>query len=171
MVGTAAGPFDITAQLRVTGSVSSVQVGPFHQFVGGVEAEIGTFFPDATFSGVPLNEGFRVTPFPVPGTSASASHNFTAPGTIPIDITASYTKTGVNVGDVFDIAYGVNSSFSRGEIDLLNTGTISFDLPPGVRLISSLQQSLVPEPSGLALFAAALCITAICPQHRSRRSA
>jgi hypothetical protein len=156
VVGTATGPFDITVQLRVTGSVSSVQVGPFHQFVGGVEAEIGTFFPDATISGVPLNEGFRVNAFPVPGTSASAVHNFTSPGTIPVDITASYTKTGVNVGDVFDIAYGVNTSFSRGEIDLLNTGTISFNLPPGVRLISSLAQSLVPEPNALVLVTLAL---------------
>jgi hypothetical protein len=173
--GAAAGPFDITFELHVEGSMSPVFGGTFHTlFAAGVEAEIGTFSPLSEIGGAPLNEGFRVNPFPVPGSYATTgSHNLFEPGTIPVDITASYTKTGVNVGDVFDIAYGVNSAFALGEIDLLNTGTISFDLPDGVFLTSALAQSLVPEPSGLALLSVPLGFSAFWPCHRrlGRRSA
>ena len=62
----------------------------------------------------------------------------------------------MNVGDVFDIGYGVNSAFSRAEIDLLNTGAITFALPEGVTLSSSLAQS-IPEPNAMALLLAAAC--------------
>jgi hypothetical protein len=152
VVGTAPGPFDITIQLHVTGSMSSVPAGPFHQlFAGNVQAEIGTFSPLSEIGGAPLNEGFRVTPFPGSVVGDTGPQDLFAPGTIPVDITGSYTKTGVNIGDVFDIGYCVRSAFAVGEIDLRNTGVISFDLPPGVRLISALAQSLVPEPSGLVL--------------------
>ena len=40
----------------------------------------------------------------------------------------------------------MNSSFSTGEIDLLDTGMISFVLPEGVFLTSALAESLLPLP-------------------------
>ncbi len=161
VVGTAAGPFDITFELQATGFVRSIPFGSFGHaiLVSRVQAEIGTFSPLSMFSGAPLNEGSRVTAFDA-GNQAVANFPTQTSGIPfehPVDITASYTKTGVNIGDVFDIAYGVNTSFSSGEIDLLNTGTVSFDLPPGVRLVSALAQSFIPEPSGTALLAMAMC--------------
>jgi hypothetical protein len=168
--GTATGPFNITFSLRITGTARSVPSGPFQVISGaGLSAEIGTFFPDPTSGGDAVNEQFRINPFSpatettltIPTQSAAAA----APFEVPIDITATYTKTGVNVGDVFDIGYGVNSAFSRAEIDLLNTGSITFVLPDGVTLSSSLAQS-IPEPNAaLALLAScSLALTA----HRRR---
>ena len=168
--GTATGPFNITFSLRITGTARSVPSGPFQVISGaGLSAEIGTFFPDPTSGGDAVNEQFRINPFS-PATETTLliptqSAGVAAPFEVPIDITATYTKTGVNVGDVFDIGYGVNSAFSRAEIDLLNTGSITFDLPEGVTLSSSLAQS-IPEPNAaLALLAAcSLALTA----HRRR---
>lgn len=152
--GSAAGPFDITFNLRVTGSMNTVPAGPFHQVIAGsVQARIGTFNPDPL-----VNENIRVAAFNA-GADVTTGHQtlsqpVATPGSIPVDVTATYTKTGVNVGDVFDIGYQVQSAFSKGEINLLNTGSISFVLPAGVTLTSSLAQS-IPEPnSALALLAA-----------------
>lgn len=160
--GTAAGPFAITFQIRVTGVMNTFQVGSFHQLLGGnVQAKIGTFEPN------PLaNENVRVAPFDATTMADTGAHNLFAQGSLPVDITASYTKTGVNVGDVFDIAYQVRSAFSRGELDLRNTGTLSFVLPEGVTLTSSLAQS-IPEPNALALLAA--CDLALTARRRRVR--
>ena len=168
--GTATGPFSITFSLRITGTARSVPSGPFQVISGaGLSAEIGTFFPDPTSGGDAINEQFRINPFS-PATEATLliptlSAAVGAPFEVPIDITATYTKTGVNVGDVFDIGYGVNSAFSRAEIDLLNTGSITFDLPEGVTLSSSLAQS-IPEPNAALAAACSLALTA----HRRRRA-
>ena len=141
--GTASGPVEITFQLRVTGTMRTVQTGTFHNLISGnVQAEIGTWNPDPTL----VLEGSRVTPFAdQPSAEArSALVDLFAQGSVPLDMTATYTKT-VNVGDVFDIAYCIRSAASKGEIDLLNTGAISFVLPEGVTLTSSLSQA-IPEP-------------------------
>ena len=174
--GTATGPFSITFSLRITGTARSVPSGPFQVISGaGLSAEIGTFFPDPTSGGDPINEQFRINPFS-PATETPllipTQSSTVAPFEVPIDITATYTKTGVNVGDVFDIGYGVNSAFSRAEIDLLNTGTISFALPEGVTLSSSLAQS-IPEPNAPALLAAAcgLALTVRRPLRGNRHTA
>jgi hypothetical protein len=158
--GSAAGPFAITFQLRVTGSMNTVPAGPFHQLLAGnVQARIGTFEPDPL-----VNENIRVAPFDTTTQADTGSQSLFAQGTVPVDITASYTKTGVNVGDVFDIAYQIRSAFSKGELDLRNTGSLSFVLPAGVTLTSSLAQS-IPEPAACVLFA--LCL----PQLARRRVA
>jgi hypothetical protein len=163
--GTAAGPVQISFELRVTGTMRTVQTGAFHQLLAGnVQAEIGTWNPDPTL----VLEGSRVTPF-VDQASAEARSAVVdrfVQDSVPLDITATYTKT-VNVGDVFDIAYCVRSATSKGEIDLLNTGTLAFVLPPGVTLTSSLAQS-IPEPAvgGALLAPAGLALVA-----RRRRSA
>jgi hypothetical protein len=163
VVGTATGPFDIPIELHVTGVGRSICTGGpasiCHQLVGAaVGVEIGTFSPLTEISGTVLNEGFRVTPF---DTQSSAAvflplESAGAPVERSFEVSAHYTVQDVNVGDTFVVAYGVVSGASKGEMDLLNTGTISFDLPPGVRLISSLAQSLVPEPSALVLVTLAL---------------
>lgn len=149
--GAAAGPFDITFQLHVTGSMSGLSLFGETALLGGiVDAKIGTFNP----GGEGFLEGSRVSPFDAGSQATTGLVSLLLPGdSIPVDITASYTKTGVNVGDVFDIAYHIRSATSRGQIDLLNTGTISFGLPAGVFLTSELEESLavnpVPEPSSI----------------------
>ena len=159
--GTASGPFDITFQLSVSGIMRSQPAGPFHQLAGAsINAEIGTFNPNSDGGGIPVLEQFRITPFPdQPSASAFYSHPIQSttegPFSFPVSTTATYVKTGVNVGDVITIAYGVNSAFSKGEIDLLNTGLLTFGTPAGVTLASALEAS-IPEPaSGAALLAAA----------------
>ena len=140
--GTAAGPFDITFQLRVTGAMNTVPAGPFHQLLAGsVQARIGTFNLDPL-----VNENVRVEAFNAGASASTGQQSLFALGSVPVDITASYTKTGVNVGDVFDIGYQVQSGFSKGELDLLNTGAISFIVPEGVSLAVA-----VPEPTSLSL--------------------
>jgi hypothetical protein len=147
--GTATGPFDITFQLHVTGVMKTFQVGSFHQLLAGnVQAKIGTFNPDPL-----VNENVRVTAFDATTVADTGAQNLFSQGTFPVDITASYTKTGINVGDVFDIAYQIRSGYSRGEIDLRNTGSLSFVLPAGVTLSSSLENA-IPEPSSLGLMGA-----------------
>jgi hypothetical protein len=134
--GAAAGPFDITVQFHVTGSMRPTSTQSLIN--GSVQAKIGTF---QTFTDAALNEGLRVSPFDAGAMADTGPQTlFGLVGSIPVDITASYTKTGVNVNDMFDIAYSVRSIFSIGEIDLLNTGTISFALPPDVFLTSALAQ-------------------------------
>ena len=165
--GTATGPFAITFQRHVTGVMNTVPAGPFQQVIAGnVQAKIGTFNADPA-----VNENVRVSEFSAATVADTGpqtlSQPLANPGSIPVDITASYTKTGVNVGDVFDIGYQIRSAFSKGELDLRNTGTISFILPEGVTLTSSLAQS-IPEPN------AALALLATCSlaasARRSRRA-
>ena len=162
--GSAAGPFDITFQLRVTGSMHTFQSGSFHQLISGsVTAKIGTFNPDPQ-----VNENIRVQEFNAGANAWSGFQDRFTQASVPVDITASYTKTGVNVGDVFDIGYQVQSAFSRGEIDLRNTGSLSFVLPEGVTLTSSLAQS-IPEPAGCVLLA--LCLPLLARRRVARAGA
>jgi hypothetical protein len=90
---------------------------------------------------------------------------------VPISVATIYTRT-VSVGDVFDIAYGVNSGTSIGWIDLRNTATLSFDLPEGVYLTSALGATFgnVPEPSPALLLASSALpgLGAVC-RRRIRR--
>lgn len=147
--GTAAGPFDISVALHVTGfgrSAGTGTCGICHQMVGvNGEAKIGTF---QTFTDPALGEGLRVSEF-----SAATRANFSfateasgSPFEHPIDITASHTVQNVNVGDTFVLAYGVNSRFSRGQVEFLDTAMISFALPEGVFLVSALAESLLSLP-------------------------
>jgi hypothetical protein len=168
LVGSAAGPFDIPVEFHASGVASSVVAGPFHQLIAFGEAEIGVFdtSTDSAFS-----EGVRVQPF-----SAQSAASFeipfesaSSPFSRPIDVTAHHTVQDVNVGDTFTLAFGLNWRSSKGEGDFLNTGLVSFDLPPGVRLVSSLAQSLVPEPSGIALLVTGLCLAEM-GLRRGRRS-
>jgi hypothetical protein len=167
--GSAGGPVDITFQLHVLGTMSTVPSGPFFQLAAGnVQAEIGTWSPDTEVSGTVINEGFRVTPFPdqLSANADTGAITLIAQGSVPVDITASYTKT-VNIGDVFDIAYCMRSATAKGEIDLLNGGTISYILPPGVTLASAQAQSL-PEPA-TAMFIAIPAAAAAAAVLRRRR--
>jgi hypothetical protein len=168
--GAAAGTFPITVTLSANGVARTLHTGTFlpHRLVAAnVGVEIGTF--DA--SAVAMSEQFRVTPFG-PATQALWTHPtaaLDAPLEVPFGVSASHTLT-VGVGDVFDLAYGINSAFSTGEIDLLGSGaTISFALPAGVWVTSSLGGAwgVVPEPSTLAL--AALGLGALAAGARRQR--
>lgn len=136
--GTAAGSFPITVTLGATGTARSVAATETsHRLVSAsVGLEIGTFNP----TDVAISESSRVTPFS-PATTATqsiATTILTAPFEVPVSLSTAHTQT-VSVGDVFDLAYGVNSAFGNGEIDLLQTGAqISFDLPEGVWVTSAL---------------------------------
>jgi len=167
VVGSAAGPFDIAVEFHVSGVASSVVAGPFHQLIAFGEAEIGVFqtSTDGAFS-----EGLRVQPFDAQSSSSFAIpfESASSPFSRPIDVTAHHTVQDVSVGDTFTLAFGLNWRSSKGEGDFRNTGLVSFDLPPGVGLVSSLAQSLVPEPSGLALLVAGLCLAEMRPL-RGRR--
>jgi hypothetical protein len=157
--GAAVGPFPITVTLAANGVARTVDIGgtflPFRLVAANVGIEIGTFNPSA----VAMQEQFRVAPFS-PATEAFWSYPTTALTSafeVPLDLSASHTLT-VGVGDVFDLGYGINSAFATGEIDLLDTATISFTLPEGVWITSSLGGTwgAVPEPSTLALAALGL---------------
>lgn len=145
--GTAAGTFPITVTLSTTGTARSVPTTIDNRLVSAtVELEIGTFNPDDVW----ILEQYRVIPFS-PSTTASQSFPTTilpAPFEFPVAVSTSHTLT-VAVSDVFDLAYGVNPTFGNGEIDLLASGAvISFDLPEGVWLTSTLGGSWgdVPPP-------------------------
>lgn len=140
-------PFDITVTLHATGFGRSAGTGSTsisHQMniVNG-EAEIGVF---QTFTDPALGEGLRVQPF-----DAQSSATFilptqaaSSPFELPIDITARHTVQNLNVGDTFVLAYGLNARYGTGQVDFLNGGVISFDLPEGVFLTSALAESLLP---------------------------
>lgn len=156
--GTASSPFNITVHLGVTGTAASIVTGPFHQLnTASVQVEIGTWNP-STASG--FGEQFRVTPF---SALAVATQSFTtqvlaSPFSHAVNVSTSYT-TSVGIGDVFDLAYGINSALGIGTIDLLNTAVISFDLPQGVYLTSAQGGTFgapVPVPVAAWLFASGL---------------
>jgi hypothetical protein len=178
--GSAAGPFDITVELNVTGSMSTVQVLSFHQLIAGnVNAEIGMFSPITELGGVPLNEGFRVTPFsPATVARSPVIDHFAGPQSFAIDLTARHTVTDLLVGSTFTLAYGINSAFARGQIDLLNTALIGFTLPEGVFLTSALGGRFgdaavnpVPVPAALPLFASALGMAGLLGYRRRHKTA
>jgi hypothetical protein len=163
--GSASGAFPITVNFALSGTAASITVTNatytlvYEQFIGvNAEVEIGTF-SSSTDPG--FLEQYRVTPF----TGASALQSFASQSVqngpafqYPIDITASHMRT-VAVGDVFDLAFGMNSHVGLGTIDLLNTGVISFELPDGVYLTSSLGGTFgnpVPAPGTLWLFGTGL---------------
>src|SRR5215203_4382650 len=90
--GTATEPFDVTFLFRVTGLMKTVPAGPFHQLLAGnVQAKIGIFNSDPL-----VNENIRVAAFDAGASADTGSRSLFAQGSIPVDITASYTKTGVN---------------------------------------------------------------------------
>ena len=176
--GTVAGPFDVTVELHATGKMRSLpeSFGALHQLHQTVvEIEIGTFNTAGLVSGLPLLEQFRVTAF-APTSRNAAGFGFersAAPIEHDIDITTSFTRTGVQVGDIFDIAYGVNSTFFFGEIDLRDTATISFTLPAGVSLSSRLGGQFgvtpVPEPETYAMLLAGLGLMVLITRRRKPR--
>jgi hypothetical protein len=180
--GVAPGIFDIPVELHMTGTARTVNTGappglsPHRLWVANVDAEIGTFNP----SSAPLfQEGFRVTGFDtISGVRLEIPDIFSeVPGSRPIDITASHIVTNLVVGSTFTLAFGFNSRFATGEIDLLSTGAISFELPPGVFLTSALggrfgaeTPSEVPLPAALPLFAGGLGLMAFLARRRTQKA-
>jgi len=151
------GPFAITAHLDASGTTSTLKAGPFFEdVVPNISVIIGQLVIDPAATGIPI-----VSPFD------SSSHATTvlpslvgfSPQSAPISASTSYTRV-VSPGDVFDIAYELNSQFALGTIDLSHTATISFDLPDGVFLTSAGGATFgtppatgggVPEPAAWAL--------------------
>lgn len=167
--GAVAGTFPITVTLSAAGTASSVPITSFLNALAspGLQLEIGVF--DHT-PGVGL-EGGRVISF---GGAAFGTWNYSttsgpAPFSVPVSAIATYTLN-VGVGDIFPLAYGINSATANGEIDLLADGAvISFDLPEGVWLTSTLGGAwgVVPEPSTFSL--TALGVGAFAARGRGRR--
>ena len=167
--GVAAGPFDITVRLDVDAVGRSVLsktangVSVWGLMGPSITLEIGTF--NSTTE--ELHEQWRVTAFD-PSTekvvSATSAASYTGPFERNLAGQVSYTRS-VSVGEVFNIAYGMTSATSWGEIDLLHTGVISVDLPEGVFLTSALAES-VPEPTMLSLLAP--LALALCRRGRGR---
>jgi hypothetical protein len=166
--GAATGSFPITVTLSADGVARTVNIGgtflPHRLTVANVGVEIGTF----NASAVAMQEQFRVSPFS-PATEAVWTHPTVAqssPFEVPFGLAASHTLTA-GVGDVFDLAYGINSAFGSGEIDMLGTAEIAFTLPDGVWITSSLGGSwgAVPEPSTFALTALGLGAFAVRGRH------
>lgn len=135
--GSASGPFDITVTFSASGTAGTVPVSPTLNFRIGanVTLNIGTL----SFADLGLS-----APYPqVSAFTASAHSQLIFPTIVsaatfdPFSLSATYTKT-VSVGDVFDVAYLMQSIYADGSIDLSHTGTISFSTPDGVYLTSAL---------------------------------
>jgi hypothetical protein len=165
--GLDSGAFDVTVHLSADGTAYSRPSGSNHILTGQtVVVEIGTWNPADT----PLLEQFRVTPFG--GASAGWGGSTIVQGvpfSVPIAASTSYTLS-TSVGSQFDLAYGVNLSLIRGELDLLSTATVSFDLPEGVWLTSTLGGTFgdAPEPATAALTALGLGLLAVAGRARGR---
>lgn len=162
--GMAAGPFDITVHLSADGTAYSRPIGSDHMLSGqGVNLEIGTWNPVDT----PILEQFRVTPTFAAGGWGGSTIVQGVPFSVPIAATTSYTLS-TSAGSQFDLAYGVNVNLIRGELDLLSTATIWFDLPPGVWLTSLLGGTFgdVPEPAAGAITALGLGLAACARRAR-----
>lgn len=158
--GFAGGPFDITVHLAVNGVARALGLfGTYGLQSGAVALEIGTWDPTTS----DINERSRVTQFNdstqamyiVPSSFSSA------PFEQGVDVATSYSRT-VSVGDVFDIGYNVSTDMAWGELDLLHTALISFNLPEGVWLTSQngavfgSPPAAVPAPSSALLLATCL---------------
>ncbi len=174
--GSAAGPFDVTVTLHATGTAESVFFCCGLQgFNGGqVSISIGTLDINPTTTLLPTVDPFDSTTHTQQGLSAGQFSS--APFSIPIDLSVSYT-TMVSVGDVFDIAYGMNEDSNFGIIDLSHTATISFSTPNGVFLTSSLggefgnvPTSATPVPAALPLFATGLGALGLLGWRRKRKA-
>ncbi|MEK6663166.1 MAG: hypothetical protein AABY73_04790 [Pseudomonadota bacterium] len=167
--GMANAPFEITAQMKVDGFISSVPIKfrsiTQHRAVGvGVLAEIGKFNREATL------EQFRVTTDLSSSTAAQGllypSTVSNAPFSIPIDLTAEYSFTK-EIGDVFELGFGLYVGAVQGTSDFFSTANIDFILPEGVTLTSALGAQFgaplpvvgpnpVPNPPTLYLFGVGL---------------
>lgn len=136
--GAAPGPFPIGITVSASGTVATFPYSATdHRHSSAtVELEIGTFSP----TDVAMNEQFRITPFDATtrGSTQLPFRLSTTPVTEPISASASYARAS-NVGDVFSVGYGINSTLGAGEIDLRASGAqITMTLPPGVWVTSSL---------------------------------
>lgn len=166
--GAATGPFDITVHLSVDGFARAIYLfGTYGLQSGAVEIEIGTWDPTTE----DLDERSRVTQFD--DSSAAMYLTPTYSGGSPFEtalaVAASHSRM-VSAGDVFDIAYNVSTDMAWGELDLLNTATIGFDLPDGIWLTSqngAIFGTPVPEPSTPMLLAAGLIL--VCLARRAER--
>jgi hypothetical protein len=154
------GPFAITVHLDASGTTSTVQVNPhlFFDIVPNITVSIGQLVIDPSAGEpivAPFDAGARATDV------IASSLIGSTPLSAPLQASAVYTRI-VNPGDVFDMAYELNSQFAEGTIDLSHTATISFDLPDGVWLTSAGGATFgsppvsggVPEPTGWTLMIA-----------------
>lgn len=157
--GTTGGPFAITARLSVEGQARSAHANIWEGLTGAnVQLEIGQFNPTTA----ELHEQWRITPY---DNTTSAQQLFPSevittntPFSHAIDVSTSHTRM-VNIGDVFDIGFGVTSAAGWGYIDLMNTAHVTFDLPEGVYLTSALGGTFgapVPVPAAVWLFGSGL---------------
>src|SRR5262249_23261762 len=113
---------------------------------------IGQYLIDPNVVGFPM-----VAPFDS-AASARSTLGFQlgpSPFSVPIDITATYTRM-VSPGDVFDVGYELTASTVEGAVDLSHTAGISIDLPAGYSVTSVLgfgagPNGGVPEPSTWAM--------------------
>jgi hypothetical protein len=158
--GGSAGGFAVTAHLDASGTTSTIQVGNnlFFDIVPSITINIGQLLIDPTEVGEPLvspfNAGAHATD--VIGSSLIGS----TPMSAPLQASAFYTRV-VHPGDVFDIAYELQSGFATGTVDLSHTATISFDLPDGVwltdasgNIFGTPPSNGVPEPAAWSLMLA-----------------
>lgn len=155
--GAAPGSFAVTARLSAEGVASSVwYVGKHWLYNPSVELEIGTFDTNASSD---VHEQFRVQPFSEATTALWVGPITIGPHlSVPFEVSTSYTKA-VQSGDVFELGFGINTSGVVGDVDMRNSGLISFDLPEGVWITSQNGAVFglpVPEPSTPALLAAGL---------------
>lgn len=176
--GSATGPFSITTTFGATGTMSTVPSGPFNVlFAGNANVKIGTYstqildFPSGSIT-YPT-----VTSFDASSQATTGGITLTTAGSVPVNISATYTKNNVSVGDVFDIAYMLTSAFAKGTIDLSHTATISFLLPEGVYLTSELGSvfgdvpTSTPLPAALPLFATGLGALGLLGWRRKKKAA
>jgi len=156
------GPFAITVHLDASGTTSTVQVNPhlFFDIVPNITVTIGQLVIDPSAAEPivsPFDDGAHATDV------IASSLIGSTPLSAPLHASAVYTRI-VNPGDVFDMAYELNSQFAEGTIDLSHTATISFDLPDGVWLTTAGGATFgippvsggVPEPTSWTLMIAGL---------------
>ena len=102
MHGSAAGLFSITTTFGVAGLANTIPSGSFNVlFAGNAQVKIGTYALNT------IGSIQQATVIPFDPTSEATTPGITlvsGPSSVPIDITASHTRT-VAVGDVFDIAF------------------------------------------------------------------
>ena len=174
VMGTASGPFAITATLHAVGTFDTVPAGPFQEIVGGTAtARIGTY---GTLT-LPSGPYAVVTEFD-PAAHANASATFTNAPAQPFDITATYT-TMVSVGDTFDLAYELALSFALGTIDASHTATLAFATPSGIYLaagsgslfgdVPTVVDGTTPVPASLPLFVTGLGALGFLGWRRKRK--